>query len=628
MKQFILYLIWILYMLSGQPCKSKSYPSEWTSYQLTLRQEKNLVALAKMYGYVNYFYPNQSFATWSTVDKYKFLNVASQEVINANNDRILEEKLKDLFSPIDPELAFRKSEKLTSYQKNKPFYAWTHTGIGEHGFYYKIDDLFSSKIETFDEISNIVPVPDSLYLFPLTETVSLYIPLAISYQHGRESKEFKVLKKRIKKTKLKLFEINQVRAMYRFITGKKKPKDLVYLRSEHARIADIITKWNIVQHFYPYYEEDSLSYTWDSALIEGLHNATSCKNQFAYYDVVRHLMSYVKDSHIDVNTSIYVGGILGTYISDQYPQVKLDWANDTIYLAEVPDSLNFVLSTGDPLISINDIPIDTIVKQKWDLTSASTKQGKYEQLISRILLGYFSYSDSVMRFKFRNRHSVEAEVVSFRNRENLPFDLTNNRFIEKLDSGLYYVNLTCPDSGCLYQDFVNRISQLKTARGIILDMRGYPNPRTQIAEKVMMHFSKDSIQWGDFRCPHYNFPNHEKVYFDAKKENEYLQPAADYIDVPVCILINHKAMSYSETLIEIMKRNHIGLLVGMPTIGTNGDLTTIHQSTFPFIMTGLKDFSGYHGKGIPPDIYVSPTLEDIRNGYDKILEVAKAQLLK
>ena len=81
-------------------------------------------------------------------------------------------------------------------------------------------------------------------------------------------------------------------------------------------------------------------------------------------------------------------------------------------------------------------------------------------------------------------------------------------------------------------------------------------------------------------------------------------------------------MSYAETIIEILKRNKIGTLIGEPTIGTNGDVGILNLPVYAFNMSIIKDFSGYHGKGIFPVITVKRTLESIQNNKDNILETA------
>jgi hypothetical protein len=152
----------------------------------------------------------------------------------------------------------------------------------------------------------------------------------------------------------------------------------------------------------------------------------------------------------------------------------------------------------------------------------------------------------------------------------------------------------------------------------ILDMRGYPD--YHVTDSIIPHFSKEPVQWGDFRCPLRYFPNQEHVIY--KEKIRYLPVSDDFIDTPVYVLINHKAMSYAETVIEIIRRSQTGTLAGQPTAGTNGDITFMHLPVFGFSMTAVKDFSGCHGKGIQPDIPVQPTLEAIREGRDELLETA------
>ena len=85
------------------------------------------------------------------------------------------------------------------------------------------------------------------------------------------------------------------------------------------------------------------------------------------------------------------------------------------------------------------------------------------------------------------------------------------------------------------------------------------------------------------------------------------------------------SISFTETLLDIIKAYKIGLIIGENSAGCNGDIMFIKLPFASFSMTGFKfanrDSTQHHIYGISPDIRV-----DRGNMEDKQLETAKAYL--
>jgi C-terminal processing protease CtpA/Prc len=617
-KKFFIFSMIFVFAISGiLDAKINSFP--WSiKDDLSKEQTENLEAITKLYGIVRYFYPNQQTENFSNLDWHKFLSIVIEKTLNTRGDKEFETILKEFFQPIVPELILNQESKEATkqYAYSNGFYIWEHYGFGRR----PVDNVFSSEIKYINQWTNDYPVPDSLYKFQLKNQLYIYLPIAISYKHDRKSKDIKALIKLVKNKKNRLLDISELNYIINDILKQKnKQQDFTFIRNENNRIADIMMKWSIIRHFYPYCQEDGLDLIWDDALTSALKSAASCNNIEEYYDIVRELLGYVHDSHITVHTYASVSKLLAVHKPVYTISPILDWVGRQIYLRSVPDSMKSILFKGDILTSINGMAIDSVIEKKLKLIPASSQQGKYEALINNVLIESFKYRDT-FRLKFKNPQETEVELLMHANQyspqiinnDNYPF------FIKEIEDNIYYINLTYRDENATYAYFKSYINNLKQAKGIIIDIRGYPD--YHVADSVITHFSKNPVQWGDFRRPIRYYPNQRDVIY--KESVEYLPVSDDYIATPVCILINHKAMSYAETVIEIIKRNQLGTLIGEPTIGTNGDITSVNMPIFGFLMTAVKDFSGNHGKGVMPDIYVQTTLEAIRENRDEILETA------
>ena len=610
-----IYIILFINLLFLNSCASTLSADIYTKLKINERQSQNLHSICILYGYARYFYPNEHAEKFNDIDWYKFLIYAIDKAMNSRDEAELKKNLLHVFTPIITELTFDGTLTKTDLKKiqSNSFYYWKHKGIG---VWAGGENIYSSNIE-YSKLNYLadVPVPDSLYGFKITENSTIFMPLAISNQPNKNDLKWKQLKKEMDNIKIHLFKNSFVK----LILGKDKSWKL--LHDDKFRYADLMIRWNIIQHFYPYYEEDNLANTWKDRLETAFQRAAFIDNREDFLEIVHWLMAGVNDSHIETTRNAYFGGLAGSYIPVYFPNIKLDWCKEqTVYISQLPDSLEKIISIGDILVSINNIPIDTIIKNKLEYISASTSQGKMEKLIRGDLLASFT-TDSLLKIVVSNAQNKLVNFSIEADQKNWIFlEETPPPFIKNFDS-IYYINLSSYGKESTYEVFKKHIKEIQCSKGVVIDVRGYPNG--SFSDDIIPHFSSKTIWSGDFRRPYYHFPNRENVVY-TDEGNGYLNmpPGNEYISVPVCVLINHKTVSYGETVVDMLKKYTNSTLIGQKTIGTNGDMTTINLPLFPFSMTAVKDFSGNHGKGIFPDIYVSPTIDDIRNEKDIQLETA------
>ena len=102
---------------------------------------------------------------------------------------------------------------------------------------------------------------------------------------------------------------------------------------------------------------------------------------------------------------------------------------------------------------------------------------------------------------------------------------------------------------------------------------------------------------------------------------------APKLDAKVIVLLDGRAVSAAETVLQIIHDNHMGILVGEPSAGTNGNVSiTPLPAGFSIRFTGMRvqlvDGTALQGRGITPDQVVHPTLAGAQAGRDEILEAA------
>lgn len=97
-------------------------------------------------------------------------------------------------------------------------------------------------------------------------------------------------------------------------------------------------------------------------------------------------------------------------------------------------------------------------------------------------------------------------------------------------------------------------------------------------------------------------------------------------------LTDRNAISFGETVLELIKNHRIGIIIGEPTSGTNGDAIILKSPSMGYIFTGYKflnhNGSLHHGIGVIPDVECQQKLSDIQNGEDTFVKKACELILK
>jgi len=616
----------------------------WQKRVLTEREKVNLSVVSDMYGYVRHFYPNPQN---DKMDWAKFLMYAIEKTETAANDDELLQKLDELFRPLLPDVLFKKdSLPVNSHGKKEAggFYIRSHYHPTV-GRYPRLRDfkngVGNGAIQHVKVYEEHMPVPDSMYCYPLKDGLYVFFPIAVSDLPSK-NKQTQQLIKEVDKIDLQLMPGNMlVNALFR----KKKIRPLLYnipyYQNVSYRLAKVMMLHHQIRHFYPYYFEDNLDKTWNTAFVDALNDAAICDNQYEFFDVTRRLMANVKDSHIFMGFTVCKNGVC-LQLDWLWPDVEFIFIGDSLYVKNVGNSLADKLEKWDRVIAVNDEPFEKWLALRLAMTSASTHQSALssEKLSTKIFQIVKGSSPPVFRLTLENT-SKEIKTAEVPVNTPDPYFVEDYPYIAKeLDDGIWHVNL-CYSAGqklTNYKKFAEYIPQLKNAKGIIFDVRGYPQIYSL---SVLSHLIDSVISVGNLRGSDYFFPNqHNAVYWkDAlgdwyvapatasysksyAKKYEYAKPVEERFTCPIVFLTNANALSFGETFMEMVKHYKIGTIIGEPTAGTNGDL----RFDLEEVMTGLKftnhDDSQHHGIGVIPDIIVKREAGE----KDNVLEYAKSYI--
>ena len=389
-----------------------------------------------------------------------------------------------------------------------------------------------------------------------------------------------------------------------------KPGGFVPSGNDRAtRLANVALAWNVFQHFYPYF--DVVRADWPAELRRALSSAATDKDAAAFLTTLRRLVAALEDGHGNAFHPSKAG-------SHQLP-LAWDWVEDRLVITRVDPEKAPGVSRGDVVTAIDGKPAGEVVAAEEELISSATPQWKRFRSLRNLLAGA---ENEEVRLTLQSP-SGETKTAAVRRsiafQENPEgFEESRPEKIAEVRPGIFYVDLDRVQE----EDFKAAVDRLAAAKGIVFDMRGYPNGSALLA---FSHLIDEPLYTARWQIPEVTRPDREGMTFSFS--NWPVKPAPPRFQAKVAFVTDGRAISYAETCMGMIEAHKVAPIVGAPTAGTNGN---INPFTLPggyrLVWTGMKvtkqDGSQHHGVGILPTVPVSRTLKGVAEGRDEFLERA------
>ena len=373
-----------------------------------------------------------------------------------------------------------------------------------------------------------------------------------------------------------------------------------------TRLAAIVIAWNIFQHFYPYF--DVVETDWSAVLPASLRRAAEDPDADAFADTLRRLVAQLHDGHGHVSGR---GGAGGAY---RLP-FTLDWVEDELVVTGVENVDGVGPNRGDVVVSLDGRTAEELWSELDGTISGATEQWKRYRAANEITArGSSDPFFAELRKPDGTRYSVRTSPVP----AGAGLAEPRPEKIAEIEPGIWYVDIGRIDD----QDFQSALSDLKTARGIVFDLRGYPGG---LSTAVIAHLIDEPVTCAQWHVPIVVWPDRERMTF--RFSNWEVAPLAPRLQAEVAFIIDGRAISYAETYMGIIEHYELAEIVGGPTAGTNGNVNPITlPGGYSISWTGMKvlkqDGSQHHGVGILPTVPAKRTIAGVAEGRDELLEKA------
>jgi len=522
---------------------------------------RNLAAFTKLYGYVRWFSP------LSEPDDPRWAAIAAQgavEAETAESERQLIDVLEKWFRPLAPGLTFAGSNQGTSQTGSTDgnFVRWRHTGV-----------KFSSSVYQSERVST---GQSAVWTSELAEGLVISMPLTARAADVKPSRTAPL------------------------------PSTSTSLGSQGRarRLGAVVIAWNVFRHFYPGFEDEGAA--WEAALQDRLAAGATEVDPASFRNVLRRMVADLHDGHGDVS------------LRPETHRLPLVWQpiEGELVITGLAGEASSGLTVGDVVLSVDGTPTASALDATVPYVSASTPAFRQWRAAEDML---WRADDAAVQLRLRSIDGTE------RDQEVLPSPSAQIPHIDRetrpapitwFPVGAWYFDLTRLDDNALQ----NGLRQVEPGQPVVFDLRGYPR---DIRPAFLGRFTDHVIQTPPFRVPVHMLPDgHDR---DWNSVGWSVAPQAPNLGSRVAFLTDTRAISYSETLLAMVRGNGLADIVGEPTAGTNGNSNTfVVPGGYALTWTGMEvlnhDGSDLSGHGVQPTVPASRTIAGVSAGRDEILQ--------
>ncbi|MDB5100848.1 MAG: family peptidase [Cyanobacteria bacterium RYN_339] len=534
------------------------------------RRVANMVAFTRLVGYVRYFHPSDQ-AFHEDWDRFTVRGMAAVE--DAPDAAALAERLAAIFKAVAPTVQVYRAGKVpdlpVALARPKSavgvsVVSWRHHGLS---FGVAVDPKVYESNRERVPLDDKAPKPADVYRADLGGGVACAVPTALfANEEGT------------------------------LPLGEKPPT------GKAVTYAAIATEWNVLQHFYPYW--DVVNEDWNKDLSMAFREALRARTATAESESVQRLLAHSRDGH-------------GYFSSTKEPRafrlpILWRWVEHQLVVTAVAPEAAATVKVGDVVTKLSGRAVAEAMALEMDLVDGATPHWRRVRALQELSRGDQNAS---LALELNGKKAVTLKCSLPRAADTLREDRPAR--LAELKPGLWYVDLDRVTD----KEFEAAVPKLALAKGIVFDLRGYPSHIKW--DTVFAHLSDQVLKAPIFRSPVYTKPDQKAATFE--EGGWTIQPRAPRFKAKLAFLGGEATISQAELWLSIVKGHKLGEVVGSPTAGSDGNIVFQNlPGGYRVGWTGMvvlnHDRSRQHGIGILPTVPAAATVAGIKAGKDEVLE--------
>ncbi len=407
--------------------------------------------------------------------------------------------------------------------------------------------------------------------------------------------------------------------------------------SSKDKIYGLSLIWKEVSYNFAFFNQIP-DLNWDSCYQDFIPRVLESENDWDYYLELQKFMSLLQDGHTRVFTQVH---LRNKYYGTSIKQLNTKLIEGKVIITRVlDDSLRIRgMKPGMEIVAINEMnPFIYAEQYVAPYVYASTPHDRQLQIFSQNLLSgrvaepvrieVKDFDGKVERYSiYREPWIMEEEMLTGK-----PLEF---RVVAK-NTGYLKIN-NFVGSNSIRSDFDSIYEKILLTDALIIDVRENMGGWTDISQYILKHFANKPFKTGKWRSPE-NIAAHRSWGSNIEwfESGEYeVAPFTDKVIYtrPIVLLADESTFSCAEDFCADFLTMKRGKIVGSKTAGSSGNplmvklpgegvaLICTKQDFFP-------DGREYVGFGIDPDIEVKPSIEDIFQNNDPVLQAAIKTILQ
>lgn len=443
------------------------------------------------------------------------------------------------------------------------------------------------------------------------------------------------------------------------VSGQDWNKDL----TPEQKIYILSKIWKDVGENFAFFENVP-DLDWDKQYQEYIPKILATKTKYETYRLLERFICSLKDGH----TYMF-------HFNELFPHYKRFGFNGTLKI--VPTNINkrvFIMRVGTKemtktiplgteILEVNNQPVKQYLEENvFPFIAASTEHALWNLGVSEMFRGVIDVENKPnpeWNVKFKKPDGVMFEMKlklsdGFDGMAYPAYPEVKPIDFKWLDNQIVHVTINTFAKDEVLTIFKSQISQLKNAKGIILDIRANGGGNSNISAGILSYFTNENDLIGSkwktrttnayYKANGYfarNRPNpdeEDKMFLLHYQNNSWIDggltkfantaPKEDRLLMPLVVLTGNQTASAAEDfLIMLDGLKNRAITIGQRTNGSTG------QPLFVKIPTGgsyqictkkdtYPDGRKFVGVGIIPNIEIEPSVEDVLNVNDVILKKA------
>lgn len=410
--------------------------------------------------------------------------------------------------------------------------------------------------------------------------------------------------------------------------------------------------WQEVNYNFIYLERIDRE-KWDSFYREMITTIQETTNDYEYYRELQKFCAFLKDGHTFIIPPKSIDSLVYSDMFGAY-RIRLQNIDDKAIITNINESKKEELPIGSEIVEVNGLPTKEYIKKFVSpYIASSTEYVVNDEAVEKLLTGLKGekYNIKVITPDGKSKTISLIHDVTTENEIYPPVQENHLLDFRWYDNQLAYVALNSFRDPKIIELFLEKLPELRKAKGLIVDLRSNKGGNTRNGTGILEYLTNDTILYGTKRLTRSHissfkawgrFANPTDTSAWAKKsylmsQDRYYYPFDYYptnfksnnqkINIPTVLLIGHKTFSAAEDFLIFADNQKHMIKIGENSHGSTGEplMFEIPGGGFALVCTikcTFPDGREFVGFGVKPDIEVKPTLTDFINNIDPVLNRA------